>query len=112
MIELPVDQGEALGDKPHMRNGGLGGARCDRDGRRPQSPAQHRGVDPADAVLCQQFGERRLTHALRRRDVVVNRIEQLRVVAPELRAHPVWCNKAAEVGESAKQGRCEWLLPQ
>ena len=22
----------------------------------------------------------------------------------------VWCNKAAEVGESAKQGRCEWLL--
>ena len=24
----------------------------------------------------------------------------------------VWCNKAAEVGESAKQGRCEWLLPQ
>ena len=25
---------------------------------------------------------------------------------------PVWCNKAAEVGESAKQGRCEWLLPQ
>ena len=27
VIELPVDQGEALGDKPHMRNGGLGGAR-------------------------------------------------------------------------------------
>ena len=27
-------------------------------------------------------------------------------------ADPVWCNKAAEVGESAKQGRCEWLLPQ
>ena len=25
---------------------------------------------------------------------------------------PVWCNKAAEVGESAKQGRREWLLPQ
>ena len=25
---------------------------------------------------------------------------------------PVWGNKAAEVGESAKQGRCEWLLPQ
>ena len=25
---------------------------------------------------------------------------------------PVWCNKAAEVGESAKQGRCERLLPQ
>ena len=24
----------------------------------------------------------------------------------------VWCNKAAEVGESAKQGRREWLLPQ
>ena len=24
----------------------------------------------------------------------------------------VWCNKAAEVGESAKQGRCEWLFPQ
>ena len=24
----------------------------------------------------------------------------------------VWCNKAAEVGESAKQGQCEWLLPQ
>ena len=22
----------------------------------------------------------------------------------------VWCNKAAEVGESAKQSRCEWLL--
>ena len=21
---------------------------------------------------------------------------------------PVWCNKAAEVGESAKHGRCEW----
>ena len=26
--------------------------------------------------------------------------------------YPVWCNKAAEVGESAKQGRCERLLPQ
>ena len=26
--------------------------------------------------------------------------------------NPVWCNKAAEVGESAKQGRCERLLPQ
>ena len=26
--------------------------------------------------------------------------------------YPVWCNKAAEVGESAKQGRREWLLPQ
>ena len=25
---------------------------------------------------------------------------------------PVWCNKAAEVGESAKPGRCERLLPQ
>ena len=24
----------------------------------------------------------------------------------------VWCNKEAEVGESAKRGRCEWLLPQ
>ena len=24
----------------------------------------------------------------------------------------VWCNKAAEVGESAKPGRCEWRLPQ
>ena len=39
VIELPVDQGEALGDKPPMRNGGLGGARCDPDGGRPQSPA-------------------------------------------------------------------------
>ena len=29
-----------------------------------------------------------------------------------MREDPVWCNKAAEVGESAKQGRCEWLLPQ
>ena len=29
-----------------------------------------------------------------------------------LRENPLWCNKAAEVGESAKQGRCEWLLPQ
>ena len=27
-------------------------------------------------------------------------------------ADGVWCNKAAEVDESAKQGRCEWLLPQ
>ena len=25
---------------------------------------------------------------------------------------PEWCNKAAEVDESAKQGWCEWLLPQ
>ena len=25
-----------------------------------------------------------------------------------LATDPVWCNKAAEVGESAKQGRCEW----
>ena len=57
-VALPVDQGEALGDKPHMRSGGLGGARCELNGRRPQSPAQHRGVDPVDAVLCQQFGER------------------------------------------------------
>ena len=57
-VALPVGQGEALGDKPHMRSGGLGGARCDLNGRRPQSPAQHRGVDPVDAVLCQQFGDR------------------------------------------------------
>ena len=33
-----------------------------------------------------------------------------RVVVGQL--YRVWCNKAAEVGESAKQGRCEWLLPQ
>ena len=35
-----------------------------------------------------------------------------RVVGASGRGRPVWCNKAAEVGESAKQGRCEWLLPQ
>ena len=33
-------------------------------------------------------------------------------IAAKKAEHPVWCNKAAEVGESAKQGRCEWLLPQ
>ena len=33
-----------------------------------------RGVDPADVMLCQQFGERRLAHALRRTgDVACNR---------------------------------------
>ena len=31
---------------------------------------------------------------------------------PQPDPDPVWCNKAAEVGESAKQGRREWLLPQ
>ena len=30
---------------------------------------------------------------------------------PPVGIHRVWCNKAAEVGESAKQGQCEWLLP-
>ena len=35
-----------------------------------------------------------------------------RVTPDPFPAGPVWCNKAAEVGESAKQGRCEWLLPQ
>ena len=31
--------------------------------------------------------------------------------ARPMESYPVWCNKA-EVGESAKQGRCKWLLPQ
>ena len=40
----------------------------------------------------------------------ISHMDLARVTAPN--AEPVWCNKAAEVGESAKQGRCEWLLPQ
>ena len=66
VTELPVDQHEAFGDEPHMRGGGLGGARRDRDDRRPQPLTQRRGIDPADAVLLQQFGERRLANAQRR----------------------------------------------
>ena len=66
VTELPVDQHEAFGEEPHMRGGGLGGARRDLDDRRPQPLTQRRGIDPADAVLLQQFGERRLANALRR----------------------------------------------
>ena len=60
--------------------------------------------------------------AIRFRDVAADshrfEIDQLLIavialVADDLlQAVPVWCNKSAEVGESAKQGRCEWLLPQ
>ena len=39
-------------------------------------------------------------------------IDEIKTVPHVPRSHPVWCNKAAEVGESAKQGRCRWLLPQ
>ena len=39
-------------------------------------------------------------------------IDEIKTVPHVPRSHPVWCNKAAKVGESAKQGRCEWLLPQ
>ena len=100
VIELPIDQDEAFDDEPHMR----GGARRDFDGRRPQPVAQCRGVDPTNAMLFQHSGERRLANALararsgqippqverqRRRDVVVNRVKELRVIAPELLAHPV-----------------------
>ena len=67
VTELPVDQHEAFGEEPHMRGGGLGGARRDLDDRRPQPLTQRRGIDPADAVLLQQFGERRLANALRPR---------------------------------------------
>ena len=61
-------------------------------------------VDPPDAVLLQHSGERHLANAVartrrrqalpqvecpRRRDVVVNRVEELRIVAPELLPHPI-----------------------
>ena len=38
-IELPVDQAEALGDEPHMRSGGFGGARRDLHDRHAQPTA-------------------------------------------------------------------------
>ena len=87
-----------------MRSGGFGRARRQLDGRRAQLGAQCRGVGPANAVLFQHSGERHLAHALagtrrrqappqverpRRRDVVVNRVEELWVVAPELIPHAV-----------------------
>ena len=104
MLELAVDQGEAFGDEPYMRDGGFGRARRQLDGRGPQPSAQRRGIDPADAVLFQHPGQRYLANPLprarrrkalpqverpRRRDVVVNRVEELRVVAPELVPHSV-----------------------
>ena len=45
VTELPVDQHEAFGEEPHMRGGGLGGARRDLDDRRPQPLTQRRGID-------------------------------------------------------------------
>ena len=99
MVELTVDQSEAFDDQPHMRSGGLGCARRQLQGRRPEAFAKRRGVDPADAVLLQHPRQRHLANPLagarrrqappqvqrpRRRDVAVNRIEELRVVAPEL----------------------------
>ena len=104
VLELALDQGEAFGDEPYMRDGGFGRARRQLDGRGPQPSAQRRGIDPADAVLFQHPGQRYLANPLprarrrkalpqvqrpRRRDVVVNRVEELRVVAPELVPHSV-----------------------
>ena len=44
--------------------------------------------------------------------VIVVADEQVGVApAEEGASNPVWCNKAAAVGKSAKQGLCEWLLP-
>ena len=82
-----------------MRDGGFGRARRQLDGRGSQPSAQRRGIDPADAVLFRHSGQRHLANPLararrrqappqverpRRRDIVVNRVEELRVVAPEL----------------------------
>ena len=104
VIELAVDQGEAFGGEPQMCNGGLGCARGELDGWCSQPIAQRRRADPTDAVLLQHSGERDLANALtrarrrqvlpeverpRRRNVVVNRVEELRVVAPELLPYPI-----------------------
>ena len=103
VIVLAVDQGEAFGEEPHMYNGGLGRARGELDGWCSQPIAQRRRADPTDAVLLQHSGERNLANALtrarrrqvlpeverpRRRNVVVNRVEELRVVASEI---PSFC---------------------
>ena len=84
-------------------NGGFDCARRYRDSRRPRLRTQRRGVGSADAMLLQHPGARHLANALagarrrqappqverpRRRDVVVNRVKELRV-APELLPHPV-----------------------
>ena len=48
-----------------------------------------------------------------RNDAGIEEREQFSaIIAQAKQGNPVWCNKAAEVSESAKQGRCEWLLPQ
>ena len=62
------------------------------------------GVDPTDAVLFQHPGQGHPANPLasargrqappqverpRRRDIVVNRVEELRVVTPELLPHPI-----------------------
>ena len=81
LIELAVEQGKAFNQEPHMRR---------------------RGIDPTDAVLFQHAGQRQPANPLsrargrqappqverpRRRDVVVNRGEELWIVAPELLPH-------------------------
>ena len=81
-------------------------------------------------AICDEFetyGYRRVGAALRQDGLVVNskKVRRLmsehdlqprrrrRFVATTDSGHDrVWCNKAAAAGESAKQGRCEWLLPQ
>ena len=102
VMKLAVEQREPFNEEPDMRGGGLGRTRCQRDGRRPQPITQRRGIDPTDAVLFQHSGQGHAANPLarargrqappqverpRRRDVVVNRGEELWIVAPELLPH-------------------------
>src|SRR4051794_37608366 len=121
-MELAVSQAQAGYQRAQMRNGGLGDTLSHRDRGLTQEAMHPLGIKPADPVLLEQSGQRRLAQACglgrggRQRpqiqdplgcDVVAHR-EQLRVGAPELLADAV-AQAHALVLELLRQAR---PLPQ
>ena len=103
-LELLAHQADARQQQANVAAGGLGGARRHGERLLPQRLKNRLGIDAADAVL----GEDALDHAAaellgfgrgrrlmperqepRRRQVVAGHLERLRIVAPQLLAHPV-----------------------
>ena len=103
LLDLAVDQAQALGDGADVGTGRLGGAGGDGERLLAQDGEHGGGVDPADAVCLEDLGDGCLAAAARRLgrrylvpegeeavggDVVAE-VEGLRVVAPELLADAV-----------------------
>ena len=103
LMELAVSQAQASHQRAQMQNGGFGDPLSDRDRGLTQEANHPLGINPADPVLLEQPGQRRLAQACglgrggRQRPKIQDPLgchivahgEQLRIEAPELLADAV-----------------------